>query len=232
MTKFYTGIEFSLPLAIYTCKQEKCQTFAQDAGAPILEATMVTTGPKAALNCGSMELVWHEWKHCPLVYQTWNNWKLNWMAAFSEMRDIHQMMANDGAFANQVAAEAEQAAMMARLLDNLVNAALQKNDTIEKLVIANEKLAKALANANTAIACLCLLTPATAPAGGSNDRPFHWLPVILDWDPTGYCWLHGFKVKRGPTSATCAHCKAGHNAPATRLDTKGSSKANKRRTPA
>ncbi len=137
------------------------------------------------------------------------------------------MTANDGAFANQVAAEAEQAAMMAHLLDNLVYAALQKNDTAEKLVTANEKLVKALADANTAIAHLCLPTPATAPAGGSNDRPSNWSPVIPDWDPTGYCSLHGFKVKRGHTSATCAPCKAGHNATATRLDTKGSSEANK-----
>ncbi len=154
MTKFYTGIEASLPLAVYMRKQEKCQTFAQAAGVPISEATMVTTGTKAALNCGSMELAWREWKHCPLVDQMWNNWKLHWTAAFSETRDIHRMTANDGAFANQVAAEAEQAAMMACLLDILANATLQKNDTIEKLVTTNEKLVKALANAKAAIARL------------------------------------------------------------------------------
>jgi hypothetical protein len=232
MTEFYTSIKASLPLAIYMRKQEKCQTFAQDAGVTISEATMVTTGTKAALNCGSMELGRREQKRHPLVDQTWNNWKLHWTAAFSETRDIHWMTANDGAFANQVAAKAEQAAMMARLLDNLTNATLQKNNTVEKLMTANEKLAKALANANAAIADLRLPTPATAPAGGSKNRPSHWSPVIPDWDPTGYCLSHGFKVKCGHTSATCAHCKAGHNAAATRLDTKGGSKANKRWTPA
>jgi hypothetical protein len=36
------------------------------------------------------------------------------------------MTANNGAFANQVAAKAEQAAMMARSLDKLANDALQK----------------------------------------------------------------------------------------------------------
>jgi hypothetical protein len=213
------------------CKQEKFQTFAQDAGVPISEATMVTTGTKAALNCNGMELAWHEWKRRPLVDQMKNNWKLYWMAAFSETMDIHRMMASNGALDNQVAAEAEQAAMMACLLDNLANAALQKNDTVEKLVTANEKLAKVLANANVPITRLCLPAPATAPAGGSNDCPSHWSPVIPDWDPTGNCSSHGFKVKRGHTSATCAHCKEGHNAAATRLDTKGGSKANKRWTP-
>jgi hypothetical protein len=142
------------------------------------------------------------------------------------------MMVNDSAFTNQVAAKVEQAAMMARLLDNLVNATLQKNDTVEKLVNANEKLAKALAGANAAIAHFCLLAPTTAPVGGSNDCPSNCLPVIPDWDPTSYCSLHGFKVKRGHTGATCAYCKEGHNAAATRLDTKGGSEANKRWTPA
>ncbi len=62
------------------------------------------------------------------------------------------MTLHDGAFANQAAAEAEQAAKMARSLDNLANAALQKNNTVEHLVSANECLAIALADANAAIA--------------------------------------------------------------------------------
>jgi hypothetical protein len=97
---------------------------SQDAGVPISEATMVTTGTKAAINCGSMELACCEWKHCPLVDQTWNNRKLHGTAAFSKMRDIHWMTVNNGAFANQVAAKAEQVTMMAYSLDNLANTAL------------------------------------------------------------------------------------------------------------
>jgi hypothetical protein len=49
MAKFVTGIEPSLPLVVYTRKQEKCQTFAQEAGVWISEATMVTTSTKATL---------------------------------------------------------------------------------------------------------------------------------------------------------------------------------------
>jgi hypothetical protein len=152
MAKFITGIKPSLPLAVYTHKQEKCQTFAQDASIPISEATMVITGTKATLNCGGMELAWREWKRCPLVNHMWNNWKLHWTAAFAETRNINQMIAHDSAFANQATTKAEQAAMMAKSLDNLANAAIQKNDKMEKLVTANEKLAKALINANATIA--------------------------------------------------------------------------------
>jgi hypothetical protein len=152
MAEFHTGVNATLSLAIYTRKQEKCQTFALDTGVPISKATMVTTGTKAALNCGGMELAWQEWKRRPLFNQTWNNWKQHWTAAFTKSRDIHPMTSNDGAFANQAAAEAKQAAMMARSLDNLANAALQKNDTVEHLVRANKRLAKALVDANAAIA--------------------------------------------------------------------------------
>jgi hypothetical protein len=62
------------------------------------------------------------------------------------------MIANDSAFANQAATDAEQATVMAKSLDNLPNATIQKNDTLEKLVTANKKLAKDLADANATIA--------------------------------------------------------------------------------
>jgi hypothetical protein len=69
-----------------------------------------------------------------------------------ETPDITRMIATNSAFANQAATDAEQATKMATSLDNLANSTIQKNDTVEKLVTANEKLAKALANANAAIA--------------------------------------------------------------------------------
>ncbi len=87
---------------------------------------MVTTGTKAALNSGGMELAWREWKRRPVPDQMWNNWKLHWSVAFTESRDIHRMTSPAGAFANQAVADAEQAEMMARSLDNLANAAMQK----------------------------------------------------------------------------------------------------------
>ena len=153
---FHTGIDSHLPLAVYTCNQEKCQTFAFDAGIPISESTMVLTGTKAAINCGGMELAWREWKLRPLVDQTWNNWKAHWTAAFAESRDITRTAMGDQSFANQAATEAEQAARMVTSLNNLVNAAIEKNDTVNKLVAANKRLAKALANANSALTRLCL----------------------------------------------------------------------------
>jgi hypothetical protein len=202
MSKFVTGIKPSLPPAVYTCKKEKCQTFAQDAGIPISEATMVTTGTKATLNCSGMELAWRKWKHRLLIDHTWDNWKLHWTAVFAETRNINRMIANDSAFANQAATNTEQAAMMAKSLDNLANAAIQKNDTMEKLVTANAKLAKALTDANAAITQLHLPNPPNPPNPPStpsrsltnNCRPSHWSAIKPNWDPTSYCLTHGLKL--------------------------------------
>jgi hypothetical protein len=194
---------------------------------------MVTTGTKAALNCGGMELAWCEWKRRPVVDQTWNNWKKYWTAAFTKSRDIHRMTTPDGVFVNQATANAEQAAMMACSLDNLANVAIQKNDTVEKLVVANKHLAKALADANAAIACLYLPGPSASLSGGSaNTHPSHWAATPPEWDPHGYCWMHGWKVKLSHSSSTCSHRKDGHNPTTSRANTKCGSSLNKAWTPA
>ncbi len=83
--------------------------------------------------------------HTGVHHTTWNDWKDHWTAAFAEMRDINSMTSGNSAFANQAAAqEIVQAEKMAALLENLANASIQKNDTIEKLVAINQQQAKSL----------------------------------------------------------------------------------------
>jgi hypothetical protein len=87
------------------------------------------------------------------------------------------MTTGDRALAYQATTKAEQATRMVTSVANLAYGAILKNDTVEKLVAANEHLVKALANANATIACLCLpntpATPAT-PSGTDNRlRPSH-----------------------------------------------------------
>jgi hypothetical protein len=141
------------------------------------------------------------------------------------------MTAGDRAFAYQATTKAEQAACMVTSLDNLANVAIQKNSTVKKLVATNDHLAKALANTNAAIACLCLPNTPAAPAtpSGTDNHPCpsHWLTIKPEWANNGYCWTHGHKVKVGHSSATCTHRKPRHITSATRSNTKGGSNANK-----
>jgi hypothetical protein len=87
------------------------------------------------------------------------------------------MTASNRAFANQAATYAEQATCMVTSLDNLTNAALQKNDMVEKLIVASKRLAKALDDANAAMAQLCLpnvsVTPASTASTNNHPRPAH-----------------------------------------------------------
>jgi hypothetical protein len=136
MTKFHTGINPALLLAVYTCKQENCQTFALGSGIPISEATMVLTGTKAGINCDSMELAWHKWCCRAAIDQTWYNWKTHWTVAFTKYCDINQMTASNRTCANQAITNDKQVARIVTSLDNLANAAIQKNKTIDKLVAA------------------------------------------------------------------------------------------------
>jgi hypothetical protein len=116
---------------------------------------MVMTGTKHALICGNMMLAWQEWKHCPLLDHTRNNWNDHWTAAFAEMRIINHVTSGNSAFANQAAAwEIVQPEKMAASLDKLANMPIQKNDMIDKLVATNQQQAKITANLTEAIAKL------------------------------------------------------------------------------
>ncbi len=123
-----------------------------------------------------------------------HNWKDHWTAAFAEMRDINRMTTDNLTFANQAASqEIVQAEIMAALLDNLANASIQKNDTIDKLVATNQQQAKTIANLTEAIAKLKAGSPPMEQRLGCAN-PLHWRSTKPAWDPTGYCWMHDFWV--------------------------------------
>jgi hypothetical protein len=179
MTDFHSSIDSGLPLAVYTRKQEKCQAFAADAGVPISDKTMITTGTKHALACGNMTLAWHEWKRCPPIDHTWPNWKTHWTAAMAKMHDINCMTAGDTAFGANKAAKLNQAQQMASLLNYLANATIQKNTTIENLVATNATLTKAITNIQLSIAQMCATGIPTSIRSAKQDEIYGASNVIL-----------------------------------------------------
>ena len=44
---------------------------------------------------------------------------------------------------------------------------------------------------------------------------------VKHYDPTGYCWSHGYMVGKTHNSGTCQKKKEGHQDTATRADIKG-----------
>jgi hypothetical protein len=217
MTNFHSGINLGLPLALYTRKQETWQVFAANAGVPISNKTMVTTGTKHALACGNMTLAWREWKLCPPIDHTWPKWKAHWTAAFAKMHDIDCIFAGNTAFGANQAAKLDQAQQMASSLYNLANTTIQKNTTIKNLVATNATLIKAVANIQPSIARMCATGVPTSPAVmapaplmEARVCPSHWSNTKPEWDKVRYCCMHRYKVKVGHTSATCTLRKTSH----------------------
>jgi hypothetical protein len=217
LVRFNDGIDPTKTLAVYTRKQELCQETAADADVPITEATMVTTGTKHAVATGGMDQPWKEWMRTAAPNRTWPNWKTHWTGAFQEKRELVKLtgVAFNGMANN--AQEIEMGDKMVSALDNLANAAVQKNDTFEQLVASNKTLTEAVSSRDDEIKKLLAIITALsvgdrggakkkAPTGrgagaGSGGSP---------WDPVGYCWSHGFKVRLGHSSATCEKQRDGH----------------------
>ncbi|KAL7476783.1 hypothetical protein ACHAW6_002619 [Cyclotella cf. meneghiniana] len=214
MDAFQHGINPSLPLSIYICKQENCQDFAHDARVPISKQTMATTGTKHALQCGDFTEAWMEWSHRAETQKTWTNWKNHWTQAFNENRAIQHL--TGGIFRANATIEDELYEKMVTSLDNLSNAAVQKNNTIEKLIETNRQQQETIHKLQAQNGELLYLLK-------------HWggLQSSAMWDPAGYCWTHGFKVKKGRNSKTCKTCGEGHQENATHSNTMGGSKTNK-----
>ena len=195
MNEYNIGIDSGLPLAVYTRKQEKCQVFAADSGVPISVELMVTTGSKHALSSGNMTLGWREWKRRPANEHTWANWKIHWTAAFAEMRNISRMTTSDTTFEANQAAEIEQAQQMATLLDNLANASIQKNATIDNLGATNAAFSRTIQDIQRTLATMMtnhtptsgVPAPPGQPTGEQCTRPTHWAAEKPAWDRTGYC---------------------------------------------
>jgi hypothetical protein len=161
---------------VYTRKQEKCQVFAHNAGFPISDATMVTTGTKHALATRNMTLARCKWKQRPITNHTWPNCKAHWPAAFAKMCNINCMMAGESTIGANATEEEEQGHLIAKSLDNLANAFIQKNLMINSLVAINAQLMQALVDMQIAMACVSPPVHAppysgTNPAWGPNPCP-------------------------------------------------------------
>ena len=126
--------------------------------------------------------------------------------------------------ANQ--AEEEMTDKMVVALDNLANAAVKKNGTIEILGKANLALTKAVADHDTRLFALTTAitklsnqcSKSGGSRGGGGGGPTADQSVF---DPLDYCWSHGYKCKYGHSSATCNKKEPGHRVTTKRGDIQG-----------
>ena len=146
-------------------------------------ATMVATGTKNALQCRNLVPAWREWRQTQANQHTWQQWKLHWNYAFNYQRDI-QKLANGGGFYLQSnsATETRMGEKIGDSLNNIANAAVQNNDTVGKLVIANNNLTDSIVSLqahNLKLSKLAEKLTAGTPEV-ANLSKYDKLP----WDPT------------------------------------------------
>ncbi len=124
-------------------------------------------------------------------------------------------MVGKAAFGANAAEGEHQACQITTLLDNLANALIQKNATIDNLVASNAQLVQALREMQAAMVRMFLASQAHAypyqpltwlptppeaaappvaspalPPATMGLRPSHWGSVKPAWDKQGYCWSH------------------------------------------
>jgi hypothetical protein len=106
----------------------------------------------------------------------------------------------------------------AEAIAQLATATSSDRGTVATLTMTNAKLATQLEAAHALIAQLkseiATLKSRIKPVW-QGQRP------TRTTNNDSYCWLHGFKVAKSHTSATCNVRKAGHQENATKVDTMG-----------
>ncbi len=101
---------------------------------------------------------------------------------------------------------------------------VENNATLTASVAALTASVTALTSAYTLLANVQGITPATLPLPTQQSGYKSKGPNL---DPTGYCWMHGYRVKVGHNSTTCSNKADGHQNNATGANTMGGSINNK-----
>ena len=114
--------------------------------------------------------------------------------------------------ANDTVDDTQWSSQMITSLDNLANAMVQKNNTVEKLVVANKQLTDTIAKLQEDDAKLLHIIKQMAEQTPYTSQHQH---AATRYDPKGYCHTHGYKVTVGHTSKTCHYKKPGHQDDAT-----------------
>jgi hypothetical protein len=187
------------------------------------------------LQCGAFTDALKEWNRVDRTNQTWANWKTHWTCTFEEQKTI-QCITGSIFSANSITQlkDDKLASNMVTSLDNLAMAAIQKNETMEKLIEMNNLKDKTIA---TQMSCLVAEKANTTTLldiisrvglkAGSNNHGGTSGGRSSRWEPQGYCWSHGYRAARSNNSTTCTSRKDGHKVGATRANTMGGSEDNK-----
>ena len=122
----------------------------------------------------------------------------------------------------------------ATALANLATATTSDQKAFINLTTTNAGLAKQITTLTVHLVpaqakIATLTTQLATKTGGRGNRNNNSTPSTEHFpglDPKGYCWTHGWRVRKGHSSSTCSNQKTGHNATASHENTRGGSTYN------
>lgn len=222
----------SVPIDLFFKRIDECIELASDAENPYSEKQVLQSAFFAVSASGLYTEACRKWKKRADNTKTWNAFKVYFAAEYHELKEQNELSAAHSGFhaANAVLTQEPPQATITDALDHLALATSNDRSIIEKLTTTNAELvsnnAKLTADLAQAIALLNQLV--------SNDEKREQIrcqkvnEYNMKFDPTGYCWSHGYKVTSSHNSKTCTDRKPGHQEAATRANTMGGSQFNKR----
>ena len=224
---------------------EEAQRKLARANLPMSDAQLLAIASTAVLASGHFPRPTDEWEALPPNGKTWTAWKIHYRAAHVARK--RQMLAagksttSSFGVANAVTAVDDATISddtLTRLdgyLDNLAAAATTERTTLAQLIENNATLTASVTSLTASVASLT--SAYTILAAGNNNAPKltgsnKQQPRNSDRKPSylavdGYCWTHGYRVRKGHDSASCKDKAEGHKDAATRSNTMNGSTANK-----
>jgi hypothetical protein len=202
------------PFEVLAERMQECVDLAQEAGAPIPEATLINRTIRLVAKTGEFTEELKNWHNKATAAKTWDNFKPFMIKAYRVNRQVEQNNTRAGG----AAMSAEQITALFGHIQAQANAAAAastNNNSNSDVLKAIENLKRELrAEFKNDIKTYCL---PTAPGGA---KPYVRKPGR---DQGGYCWTHGYHVVPTHTSATCNRKAAGHKDEATRTTPMGGS---------
>lgn len=154
------------------------------------------------------------WNAKPVADKTWENFKLHFLEAQTELRTQQQATSGRHGFGNWAEEDKENETAIA--ITKLAEATIQDQGAFSALAEANTNLSKQLEEA------IKFITAFQAKEGQGKENK---TPRIKHTPNTNYCWSHGYRVGKEHTSTTCKFPKEGHKKEATRANQLGGSTA-------
>jgi hypothetical protein len=225
---------------------EEAQRKLARANLPMSDAQLLAIASTAILASGHFPRPTDEWEALAPNAKTWGAWKTHYRAAHIARK--RQMLAAGKTSSSFGAAHAVTAiddaisdVTLTRLdgyLDNLAAAATTERTTLTQLIENNATLT---ANVTSLTASVASLTSAyailaaghnnapkiTGGTGGGAHQPRHSDRKPSYLAVNGYCWTHGYRVRKGHDSILCKDKAEGHKDAATRANTMNGSVVNK-----